>query len=289
MYLNSGYLNNSHIDFKDKSRPLIVGSCGTYRLYTHPKLPTLRPRGRLDFQIIYVCAGAAHFHFDHAENDTVVTAGNMVVYRPKEFQKYEYYADDKTEVYWVHFTGGNVKNILRSYGISDDMRVFYAGTSLEYERIFKRMITELQRCQADYEEMLTMLLRHLLILIHRQLTKQHVPKNEYLDSEMDLAAQYFNDNYNTDIRVEDYAASRGMSVSWFIRNFKAYTGSTPLQYLVSIRIANAQVLLETTTYTVTEIGRIVGYDNPLYFSRIFHKQNGVSPSEYRKRVIRNDS
>lgn len=289
MYLNSGYLNNSHIDFKDKSRPLIVGSCGTYRLYTHPKLPTLRPRGRLDFQIIYVCAGAAHFHFDHAENDTVVTAGNIVVYRPKEFQKYEYYADDKTEVYWVHFTGGNVKNILRSYGISDDMRVFYVGTSLEYERIFKRMITELQRCQADYEEMLTMLLRHLLILIHRQLTKQHVLKNEYLDSEMDLAAQYFNDNYNTDIRVEDYAASRGMSVSWFIRNFKAYTGSTPLQYLVSIRIANAQALLETTTYTVTEIGRIVGYDNPLYFSRIFHKQNGVSPSEYRKRVLRNDS
>ena len=278
MYLNSGYLNNSHIDFKDKSRPLIVGSCGTYRLYAHPKLPTLRPRGRLDFQIIYVCAGAAHFHFDHAENDTVVTAGNIVVYRPKEFQKYEYYADDKTEVYWVHFTGGNVKNILRSYGISDDMRVFYVG-----------MITELQRCQADYEEMLTMLLRHLLILIHRQLTKQHVLKNEYLDSEMDLAAQYFNDNYNTDIRVEDYAASRSMSVSWFIRNFKAYTGSTPLQYLVSIRIANAQALLETTTYTVTEIGRIVGYDNPLYFSRIFHKQNGVSPSEYRKRVLRNDS
>ena len=289
MYLNSGYLNNSHIDFKDKSRPLIVGSCGTYRLYAHPKLPTLRPRGRLDFQIIYVCAGAAHFHFDHAENDTVVTAGNIVVYRPKEFQKYEYYADDKTEVYWVHFTGGNVKNILRSYGISDDMRVFYVGTSLEYERIYKRMITELQRCQADYEEMLTMLLRHLLILIHRQLTKQHVLKNEYLDSEMDLAAQYFNDNYNTDIRVEDYAASRSMSVSWFIRNFKAYTGSTPLQYLVSIRIANAQALLETTTYTVTEIGRIVGYDNPLYFSRIFHKQNGVSPSEYRKRVLRNDS
>ena len=101
---------------------------------------------------------------------------------------------------------------------------------------------------------------------------------------MDLAAQYFNDNYNSDIRVEEYAVSRGMSVSWFIRNFKAYTGSTPLQYLVSIRITNAQVLLETTAYTVTEIGRIVGYENPLYFSRIFHKQTGFSPSEYRKSV-----
>jgi AraC family transcriptional regulator of arabinose operon len=284
MYLNSGYLHNSHVDFKDKTRPLIVGSCGTYRLSTHPRLPTYRPRGRLDFQMIYVSAGTAHFHFDHAENETIVTAGNMVLYRPKEFQKYEYYAADRTEVYWVHFTGGNVKNILRSYGIQDHNRVFYVGNSLEYERLFKRMIFELQRCQADYEEMLSILLRHLLILIHRQLSKQRILKNEYLDHEMDLAAQYFNDNYNSDIRVEEYAVSRGMSVSWFIRNFKAYTGSTPLQYLVSIRITNAQVLLETTAYTVTEIGRIVGYENPLYFSRIFHKQTGFSPSEYRKSV-----
>ena len=84
MYLNSGYLNNTHLDFKDKSRPLIVGSCGTYRLSTHPRLPTYRPRGRLDFQLLYVFAGAVHFHFDHAENETVVTAGNMVIYRPKE-------------------------------------------------------------------------------------------------------------------------------------------------------------------------------------------------------------
>ena len=62
MYLNSGYLNNSAIDFKDKSRPLIVGSCGTYRLLTKPKLPTYRPRGRVDYQLIYISAGQAHFH-----------------------------------------------------------------------------------------------------------------------------------------------------------------------------------------------------------------------------------
>lgn len=284
MYMNSGYLNNSRLDFKDKSKPLIVGSCGTYRLFTHPRLPTYRPRGRLDFQIIYVSAGIAHFHFDHEENDTIVAAGNMVIYRPREFQKYEYYAKDQTEVYWIHFTGGNVTNILRSYGIKDDMHVFYIGTSLEYERIFKRMISELQLCRTDYEEILALLLRHLLILIHRKLSRQHVLKNEYLENEMDLAAQYFNDHYNSDINIQEYAASRGMSVSWFIRNFKEFTGSTPMQYIVSIRITNAQVLLETTKYTVSEIGRIVGYENPLYFSRIFHKQKGFSPSEYRKRI-----
>lgn len=286
MYMNSGYFNNSHLDYKDKSKPLIVGSCGTYHLFTHPRLPTYRPRGRLDFQIIYVASGTAHFHFNHAENDTIVTAGNMVIYRPREFQKYEYYATEQTEVYWVHFTGGNVTNILRSYGIKDDLRVFYVGTSLEYERIFKRMISELQLCRTDYEEILVLLLRHLLILIHRQLSRQHILKNEYLESEMDQAAQYLNDHYNSDISIQEYAASRGMSISWFIRNFKEFTGSTPMQYIISIRIANAQSLLESTTYPVAEIGRIVGYENPLYFSRIFHKQNGVSPSEYRKQITK---
>ena len=56
---------------------------------------------------------------------------------------------------------------------------------------------------------------------------------------------------------------------------------TPLQYILSLRISNAQSLLETTKYNVTEIASIVGYENPLYFSRIFKKQVGLSPSEYR--------
>ena len=45
---------------------------------------------------------------------------------------------------------------------------------------------------------------------------------------------------------------------------------------------NAVSLLETTDYNVAEISAIIGYDNPLYFSRIFKKQRGVSPKDYRK-------
>ena len=282
MYLNSAYLNNSAIDFKDKSKPLIVGSCGTYRLLSKPKLPTYRPRGRIDYQLLYINAGKAHFHFDSIDNETIVNAGNMILYRPKELQKYEYYGTDKTEVYWVHFTGGDVKNVLRKYGIKDNMRTFFVGTSLEYERIFKRMISELQRCQEDYEEILTLLMRHLLISIHRDLLKDRKTSDVYLDNEMDIATQYFNDNYNTDINIEEYAQSRGMSTCWFIRNFKKFRGTSPMQYIMSIRISNAPSLLETTQYSISEISRIVGYANPLYFSRLFHKQKGFAPSKYRK-------
>ena len=282
MYTNNAYLDNSLPGFKDKSRPLIVGSCGTYHLYANDRLPTYRPRGRIDFQLLYIASGQAHFFFNNEEK--IVTAGHMVLYRPKEMQKYVYYGTDLTEVYWVHFTGSDVTNILRKYGIADDMRIIYTGTSLEYSRIFKQMIYELQQCQFDYEQLLSMLLHQIFISIHRQITAARKIKNEYLENEMELAAQYFNDNYNTSINIESYAASRGMSISWFIRSFKQYTNITPMQYIVSLRITNAQMLLESTKYSVKEIGYIVGYENPLYFSRIFSKQKGVSPTEYRKQI-----
>lgn len=282
MYTDSAYWHNSKIDFKDKKSPLFVGSCGTYHLFTRPKLPTHRPRGRLDYQILYIASGKGHFYFNGTEE--IVSAGNMVIYRPKEEQRYYYYGVDHTEVYWVHFTGRDVKNILRKYGIPDDAHVIHTGTSLDFKKIFLEIIQELKLCKEDYEELTVNHLRHLLILIHRIINAKPKGKSSLLMEEMDRSVRYFHQNYSKVISIEDYAAEQHMSVSWFIRNFKEYTGSTPAQYILSLRISNAQTLLENTNYNVTEIAEIVGYDNPLYFSRIFKKQSGVSPSEFRKQL-----
>lgn len=288
MFVNSGYLNNSHSAIKDFTRPLMVTSCGNYKIINKDVIPTFRPKGRIDYQIIYIVSGKAHFHFENAKNETIVTAGHMVVFRPKEFQKYEYFKEDNPEVFWIHFTGKNVKDLLRTHGIKDNERIINTGNTIEYEQIFRKIISELQQCNLEYEETISLLFKYLLILIRRQTSLSRVVKNEYLEKEMSLATQFFSNNYALDINIEEYATSRGMSISWFIRKFKVFTGVTPMQYVLSLRITNAQVLLETTTYSVNEISRIVGYDNPLYFSRLFHKERGLSPSEYRKRQVSPD-
>ncbi len=282
MYTNNAYLNNSLVDIKDKSKPLIVTSCGTYKLYTRPKLPTWRPKGRVDFQLLYIAAGKAHFHF--GDEEKIVHAGHMVLYRPKEPQKYEYYGKDQTEVYWVHFTGGNVTNLLRSYGLTDDKKVFYCGSELEYQNLFRAMIYELQMCRDSYPEMLEMYLRQIFIRLQRYFKVSTKSDNFHASEEIDKAAAYFNEHYSKPINIDEYARENHVSTSWFIRNFKLYTGFTPMQYILSKRIYNAEVLLHDTQYNITEIAAIVGYDNPLYFSRIFKKAKGLSPSEYRHSI-----
>ena len=281
MYFNSGYLNNSRLDFKDYTKPLVVGSCGTYRLKKRPMLPTYWKKGRRDYQILYVASGKAHFWFDGVEE--VVTSGHMVLYKPKEVQKYVYYVEEHPEVFWVHFTGYDVKNILEYHGISLDQHVFFSGTLPEYKMSFRKIIRELQQCEYGYEDYIASLFNNILLLVSRQ---QQNGENYTvtIPEEIEMAVSYFNENYNTKISVAQYAESLHISTNWFIRNFKQHMMISPAQYLLSLRMVNAQSLLENTDYSVGEISEIVGYDNQLYFSRVFKKEYGISPVQYRKRA-----
>ncbi len=282
MYVNSGYLNNSRLPVVDKSKPLVVTSAGTYHVRNKKRIPTLRPKGRIDYQLLYIASGKAHFYFKG--KDTVVSAGHMVLYLPREEQKYEYRCEDRTEAYWVHFTGSQVKGILRHFDIPLEGNVFYSGSSEEYKTIFNNLIHEFRTCPVGYTEMVELYLRQLFMIVQRTRLDRKPSMNTFVQAEMSYARKYFFEHYSEEINIGEYARSRHMSTSWFLRSFKQVTGMSPMQYILALRIENAQILLETTDYPVNEIASIVGYDNQLYFSRIFKKQKGMAPTEYRKRI-----
>lgn len=279
MFTNVAYLHNSLNDMVDTSKSLIVTSCGYYRVHSRPVVSTERPTGRRDYQLLYIAKGKGHFYFDGKEQ--IITEGNMILYRPNEVQMYYYYAPDKTEAYWVHFTGRHVESILEFYELPETENVFYTGTSPDYQWMYRQMIQELQLCRANYEELLSLMLRHIFIMINRYIVEGRKAGSD-IQNEIERATHYFNENYNKPLNIDEYAESRHMSTCWFIRSFKQILKVTPMQYILSLRMANAQSLLETSEYNISEIAEAVGYDNPLYFSRLFHKHIGVSPSEYRK-------
>lgn len=280
MQVNSAYLNNHIPEIIDNEKPLVVTSCGNYRMKTRDLFETRRDKGRKDYQLLYIASGKSHFFIDGKEH--IVTAGHMVIFHPDEPQHYKYYKEDRTSVYWVHFTGSQVEKILEHYNIIRGEKIIYSGTSPDFQWLFGQIIQELQLCRKQYDEMLTLLLRNIFILIRRSL---EINKNftDTMEKEVSYAIYYFRDNFNKEINVDEYAQSLNISVSWFIRCFRQITGMTPLQYVINLRISNAQMLLETSDYTISQIAESVGYENALYFSRLFHKQTGISPKEYRKK------
>lgn len=282
MYTNSAYLFQKDIDFHDDAKPLLVTCCGTYHLRTVPQFKTTRPNGRSDFQLLYVASGKVYFYFN--EKESVAPAGHMILYHPYEEQNYVYFGTDHTQVYWIHFTGNDVEEILEGYNIPLREHSFYAGNSIVYENLFREIIRELQNRSPQFEELSTLYFQQLLLLVQRNRTEHQHISNHSMVQEIELAKNYFRDHYQESISIEDYANSRHMSTCWFIRSFRTLTGSTPLQYILSIRIANAQTLLEHTQYNITEIAALVGFEDPLHFSHLFKKHIGFSPSEYRKRT-----
>lgn len=190
-----------------------------------------------------------------------------------------YYVEDHPEVFWIHFTGYDVKNILTYHGIPLDRHVFYSGTLPEYKMLFRKIIRELQQCKYGYEDYIASMFNTILLLVSRQQQEgENVEIN--IPEEIEAAIAYFNEYYNIKISVEDYAESLHIST----RNFKRYMKISPAQYILSLRMVNAQSLLENTDYKIGEIAEIVGYDNQLYFSRVFRKEYGVSPAQYRKKM-----
>lgn len=279
MYTNVAYLGKKDEDIVILSKPLIITAVGYYKILSRKIEKTFRPTGRGDYQLLYVAAGKVHFFFDGHER--IIQKGNMVLFRPGVPQIYHLCAADNPETYWVHFTGSQVEELLDYHNMPKDECVFFTGTSPDYPWIFRKMIQELQLQRVNYEDFINLGLQQLLLVISRYLCENNNIKTEILN-EIERAIHFFLDNYNKNIIIEDYAKKHGMTANWFTQSFKKVTKYTPMQYIVSLRMANAMNMLNNTNYNITQIAASVGYPNSLYFSRVFKNYTGVSPTEYRK-------
>lgn len=92
---------------------------------------------------------------------------------------------------------------------------------------------------------------------------------------------YILDNPESDIKERDMALKMYMNVSYFSTAFVANTGKRFVDYLLNVRLMRAAYLLKSSKLKVSEISMRLNYKDTAYFSRLFRKKYGVTPSEYR--------
>jgi len=112
-------------------------------------------------------------------------------------------------------------------------------------------------------------------------TKSYISKKTRLL--LEDAQKAFAENFlNPDFSLEAFIADQNISEPRFREYFKLIYGMPPNQYLIYLRINHAKELLESTSLSINEISRQLGFSYTCYFSRIFKSKTGLSPSEYQR-------
>jgi two-component system response regulator YesN len=98
---------------------------------------------------------------------------------------------------------------------------------------------------------------------------------------INAAQKYINDNYSRSITLAEVAGHVYINTTYLSTLFKELTGENFVHYITKCRVKKAQELLRDVQYNVCEIGEMVGYENPRYFSEVFKKNVGMTPYEFR--------
>lgn len=128
--------------------------------------------------------------------------------------------------------------------------------------------------------------QHLLndIIYQYYVETQTIP--DYANEEFDDAVlietiNYMKNNISSNLNLHQLSGLVGITPSGLIWKFKTKLGTTPIDYLISLRIQLAKQLLSETKFSIQKIAVKCGFENSYYFSNLFKKRTGISPSFYR--------
>lgn len=263
---------NAYAEQKEEFSGLQLVSCG--HIFAKPGREIYRPAGREDWLLFYVAKESETFYLETA---VTASAGAFVLFAPGEKQHHIYEGSKTAEFYYVHFRC----DALPMQTTLKTSRVYPLPFKRQICDAFEEIIEETLNKEPFYEKICAYKLLHLLALLERETHHINHPKRENF-ARIAHAIQHMNRNYEQELTLDDYAELCNMSKYHFLRIFRDITGNTPLEYRNNIRLEHAAELLQEEKLSVEEVGAMVGYSSPSYFSSAFKNKYGLSLKQYQK-------
>jgi AraC-like DNA-binding protein len=146
-----------------------------------------------------------------------------------------------------------------------------------------RIESEVKQAEFAYQTRVNQLLDELLVTIVRQLGQQQNLRRDFPQAFGQLE-QMLRDSLDHPWTVEEMATIVGLGSTAFTEKVKAYSGFSPLNYLINIRIAEAMRQLRQTGKSLTDIALDTGFYSSQHFSTTFKKLTGYTPGHFRKKA-----
>jgi AraC-like DNA-binding protein len=269
---------NGDVNEYASSPPILVNCAGI--LNTDAAFETNNISGRHDHYFMYIVTGELSF----VSIGETVTAGQYVIIPAGSPYHYQHESGKEVKYLWVHFTGGDAGALMERLAMQKEKAVTICTALGSDEKLLSyhsAILEELAKQDDNFDVGCSGFFYNMLLRASRLSHRRADPFDD-TSKAIRSAVIYIHQNFDRDIRITDMARMANLSESRFRTLFKNATDQAPLSYLNNYRLTQACRLLTQNDIPISRVSTLVGFEDPLYFSRLFRKHYGISPKSYRK-------
>lgn len=234
-----------------------------------------------EYQIIYITNGQGIFESESLKQ-TCVKAGTIILLFPNERHRYKPDSHTGWMEYWVGIKGVVIDNLVSSGYLNPKNPCLYIGFNESIFNIYNCIIEKTKEEKPGYQPLVSGAVMHLIGICH-SIIKQSVAENKEQETIIDKSRLLFRSNISKAYSPQQAARELNVGYSWFRKLFKNYTGLSPGQYALQLKIEKAKEMLGNSNIPIKEISIELNFDSSFYFSKIFKEKTGLKPTDYRKR------